>query len=357
MPRLACQALILCTLGGWVCLSSGWASERIGVWKRGEPARVYPDWMASVRWAEQAGMEVWTADIRPSGWGQGVLLTVVFRPQPGGFVRAIWRGPTESVTLSSDMGEGSPSVHQRSLFLDASRIDSGGQIWIEAKGSGLERVQLEWVDGVGWGPVPKGGFVQTGSGRLLRAAELYGDAYRPEAPENVDGIVETLLQAGPIPIQKRSVRLRVPLAEKVHYARLEFWAAGLGAEESILFSLNEGPFEELRPEVPRLEDPGYFHRPEEARTELAGWRQVVRFIPGLDLQPGINTFWFGFGGYPGGGEVMMRDLRLQTLFSPTEVAVTSSPMPLTPQTQTSAPFPSAANTGLSFRSEGVVLRP
>ncbi|MEY5063378.1 MAG: hypothetical protein RLZZ112_1342, partial [Verrucomicrobiota bacterium] len=267
------------------------------------------------------------------------------------------RGPSESVTLSADLGEGNPFWHQRALFLDATRIGPGGQIWIEAKGSALERVQLEWVDGVGWGLAQRGRFVQSGSGRLLRADELYGDAYRPEAPESALGVTETLLQPGPIPIHERSVRLHVPLAEAVDYARLEFWAAGLAADEAVLFSLNEAPWEELIPEIPRLEDPGYLHHPERRRTDLAGWRKVVRFLPGQFLRKGPNTFWFGSGRSPGQGEVAIRNLRLQTVFAsaapPVVPAVTVEPA--RPFSPFSASPPGSA--GLSFRSEGVGLRP
>jgi len=332
----------------------GQAQEQSVVWNRAEGSSAGSGWLSPVHWVEQAGMEIWTTEIRPTGSGQGMLVTVVFRPSPGGFVRAIWRGPSESVTLSADLVEGNPPWHQRSLFLDASRISSGGQIWLEAKGSALERVRLEWVDGMGWGLPQKGRFVQSGSGRLLRAEELYGDAYRTEPAESVSWVVETLLQPGPLPIHERSVRLHVPLAEAVDYARLEFWVAGLSADEAVLFSLNEAPWEELDPEVPRLEDPGYLHQPEKNRTDLAGWRQVVRFLPGSALRKGPNTFWFGSGGSPGNGEIVIRNLRLQTVFT------SSAPFSHPQEGESSAAHPKTPgqeNAGLSFRSEGVGLRP
>ena len=354
MFRALCRVLFLAGLGVWLAATPGWSQEQTGVWNRGNIHAALPSWMSPSYWSEQAGMEIWSSNLRSPGAGHGLLLTVVFRPQPGGFVRAIWRGATESVTLSADLTEGNPSWHQRSLFLDAARIGSAGQIWIEAKGATLERVQLEWMDGVGWGPAPKRGFVQTGSGRLLRAAELYGDSYLPEATESEVGVMEALLQTGPIPIQERSVRLHVPLAEKADYARLEFWVAGLAADESILFSLNDAPFEDLHPEVPRLEDPGYLHDRDQARTDLAGWRQVVRFLPGHLLRQGANTFWLGSGGFPGGGEVLVRDVRLQVVFHPKS----ASSVPVAEDSAAApAPSPSAANTGLSFRAEGVDLRP
>lgn len=349
-----CCPAILAGLAFIVGADSVRAQERVAVWNRAEGSSNGPEWMLPVRWLEQEGMEIWNTEIRPAGLGQAMLVTVVFRPNSGGFVRAIWRSPSESVTLSADLGEGNPPWHQRSLFLDASRIGSGGQIWIEAKGSALERVRLEWVDGVGWGLPQKGRFVQSGSGRLLRAEELYGDAYRPEPAESVSGVIETLLQPGPLSIHERSVRLHVPLAEAADYARLEFWVAGLSADEAVLFSLNEAPWEELRPEVPRLDDPGYLHQPEKNRTELAGWRQVVRFLPGSALRKGPNTFWFGSGGSPGNREIAIRNLRLQTVFT------SSAPFANPEKGESSAAHsntPGQENAGLSFRLEGVGLRP
>jgi len=300
------------------------------------------------------GLEILTVDLHPSGLGQGLLLTTVFRPEPGGFVRVIWKSPSQSVTLCADLTEGHPSIHQRALFLDSVWLNQGGQLWLEAKGASLEKVRLDWVDSVGWARTDQGGFVQSGSGRVVRPEELYGDHYLPVPPQSVPGAVEAVLQPGPIPLHERSVRLRVPLAGAVDYARLEFWVAGLFADEAVLFSLNEAPWEELDPEVPRLEDPGYLHQPEKNRTDLAGWRQVVRFLPGSALRKGPNTFWFGSGGSPGNGEIVIRNLRLQTVFT------SSAPFSHPQEGESSAAHPKTPgqeNAGLSFRSEGVGLRP
>ena len=338
-------------------LSVGRGQEDVGQWSRGETGPPVPLWMTPALWTEQAGMEIWRTEIRPTDPHQGMLLSVVFCSQPGGFVRVIWKGAADSVTLSADLTEGKLSRHQRSLFLDAARLAQAGQIWIEAKGAFLEKVRLERVGGTGWGPARRGEFVQTASGRLLRAGDLYGDAFRPEAAENGWGVVEALLHPGPISIQERSARLHVPLAEEVDYARLEFWVAGLAAEETVLFSLNEAPFEELRPEAPSLEDPGYRHDREMGRTQLAGWRHVVRFLPGSTLRKGANTFWFGSGGGVDNGEISIRDLRLQVVF-----ASKSNPVPLvasesSDRSQASVQPLAEVNAGLSFRSAGVTLRP
>ena len=101
-------------------------------------------------------MEIWNAEVRPTGNPQGLLLSVVFCSEPGGFVRVIWKSPVESVTLAADLTEGNLWRHQRSLFLDASRLTQLGQIWIEAKGASLQKVRLERLDGVGWGSARRG---------------------------------------------------------------------------------------------------------------------------------------------------------------------------------------------------------
>lgn len=354
------RRLLRVLLGGVILglfIGSGWGQDGAGEWSRNQTGATVPRWMSPAGWTEQGGMEIWRTEIRPTGMGQGMLLSVVFHAQPGGFVRVIWKSASEAVTLSADLTEGNLHRHQRTLFLDASRMAEAGQIWIEAKGAALEKVRLEWVAGAGWGPIARGDFVQTGSGRLLRAAQLYGDSFRPEAAENGWGVVETLLHPGPIAIHKRSLRLQVPLAEAVDYARLEFWVAGLAADEAVLFSLNDGIFEDLRPEVPRLDDPGYRQDRDQARTDFAGWRQVVRFLPGHLLQRGANTFWFGPGGIPETGEVAIRDLRLQVVFAPKAAprglpAPGASFLPREPRY-----LPPGASRGLSFRSEGVELRP
>ncbi len=357
MARLLVRRVLLGGAGFCLISSMGWGQEAVGQWSRGETGPPVPFWMSPGWWTEQAGLEIWRTEIRPTGRGDGMLLSVVFCSEPGGFVRVIWKSLAESVTLCADLTEGNLRRHQRSLFLDASRLAQPGQVWIEAKGAVLEKVRLERVDGLGWGSARKGEFVQTASGRLLRAEDLYGDAFRPVAAEKVLGVVESMLHPGPIAIQERSARLHVPLAETVDYARLEFWVAGLPADEGLLFSLNEAPFEELLPEVPALEDPGYRYDREAGRIQLAGWRHVVRFLPGSRLRKGANTFWFGAGGIPGSGEVAIRDLRLQAVFAAkSKPAAVVAPENL-PRSQKPAELSPQANAGLSFRAEGVVLRP
>lgn len=357
MARHFLRRALLVATGLSLILSVGRGQEDVGQWSRGETGPPAPLWMTPALWTEQAGMEIWRTEIRPTEPHQGMLLSVVFCSQPGGFVRVIWKGSSDSVTLSADLTEGKLRRHQRSLFLDAARLAQAGQIWIEAKGAVLEKVRLERVGGTGWGPARRGEFVQTASGRLLRAGDLYGDAFRPEAAENGWGVIEALLHPGPISIQERSARLHVPMAEEVDYARLEFWVAGLAAEEAVLFSLNEAPFEELRPEAPSLEDPGYRHDREAGRTQLAGWRHVVRFLPGSTLRKGANTFWFGSGSFGGSEEVSLRDLRLQVVFAPKSSPVTVAGPEKSPGSEAVAQPPPEVNTGLSFRSEGVTLRP
>lgn len=311
--------------------------------------------MQPTRWMEQGGLEILTVDLHPSGMGRGLLLTTVFRPRPGGFVRVIWKSPSQSITLCADLTEGHPSLHQRALFLDSAWLNQAGQLWLEAKESSLEKIRLDWVDSVGWARTDQGGFVQSGSGHVFRPEELYGDHYLPAPPQSVPGAVEALLQPGPVPLQDRSVRLRIPLAGVADYARLEFWVAGLESSEHLLLSLNEGPLMQVRPEVPRLEDPGYRHEPGSGRTEIGGWRRVTVFLPGDRLQMGANSLLIAAEALTTTAEILVRDLRLQVAFQLDRPASSAPPsaMPVGPSSGNG----SASNPGLSLRSAGVGLRP
>lgn len=357
MPIPSLRPILPGVLSLCLFLSTGWGREEVGQWTRGESGSSPPIWMSAPVWYEQAGMEIWRTEIRPSGTGQGLLLSTVFRAEPGGFVRVIWKNALDSVTLSADLSEGELPLHQRSLWIDASRLAGSGQIWIEAKGASLERVRLELMSALGWGTGQQGEFVHTASGRLLRAGDLYGDAFRPGEPENNGGVVEASLHPGPLSIQQRPIRLHVPVTEKVDYARLEFWVAGLGADEVVLFSLNEDPLEELFPDVPSLEDPGYEYSGETGRTELAGWRRVVRFISGPHLKKGKNTFWLGSGASAEVRQVVIRDLRLQVVFSAQPVTTAGKLSENSTPPRQNDESPANDTSGLSFRSEGVGLRP
>ena len=340
-------------LGGMV--SGGLAQTRVGEWDRNLAGQPAPSWMQPVRWMEQAGLEILTVDLHPAGLGQGLLLSTVFRPRPDGFVRVIWKSPSQSVTLCADLTEGYPSLHQRALFLDSAWLNQAGQLWIEAKGAYLEKVRLEWVESVGWSRVDQGGGVQSGSGRAYRPEELFGDQYQPVAPQSAPGAVEALLQPGPIPLQERSVRLRVPLAGVVDYARLEFWVAGLESSEHLLLTLNDGPLMELRPEVPRLEDPGYRYDPGSGRTEVGGWRRVSVFLPGRQLQVGVNGLLLAAGALATTAEILIRDLRLQVAFQLDRPPLAAPPAASAEGATSGTDAP--ANAGLSLRSAGVNLRP
>jgi len=354
MARVA----VFCWLWCFILLVSGALAqdlERTGEWDRNHHDRPAPSWMQPIRWMEQGGLEILTVDLHPSGLGQGLLLTTVFRPEPGGFVRVIWKSPSQSVTLCADLTEGHPSIHQRALFLDSVWLNQGGQLWLEAKGASLEKVRLDWVDSVGWARTDQGGFVQSGSGRVVRPEELYGDHYLPVPPQSVPGAVEAVLQPGPIPLQERSVRLRVPLNGAADYARLEFWVAGLESSEHLWLSLNEDPLMELRPEVPRLEDPGYRYEPASGRTEIAGWRRVTVFLPGQRLKLGANSLLIAAEALTTTAEILIRDLRLQVAFQ-LDRPTPSAPPAVLPSRGSSGNGP-ATNTGLSLRSAGVGLRP
>lgn len=350
------RGAVFCWLWALVVLVSvALGQERTGEWDRNHQDRFAPPWMQPIRRMEQNGLEILTVDLHPSGLGRGLLLTTVFRPRPGGFVRVIWKSPSQSVTLCADLTEGHPSLHQRALFLDSAWLNQSGQLWLEAKEASLEKIRLDWVDSVGWARTDQGGFVHSGSGRVIRPEELYGDVYLPTPPQSVPGAVEALLQPGPIPLQDRSVRLRVPLAGAADYARLEFWVAGLESSEHLLLSLNEGPLMELRPEVPRLEDPGYRHDPGSGRTEIGGWRRVTVFLPGQRFQVGANSLLIAAEALTPTAEILIRDLRLQVAFQLDRPA-SSAPPSVWPAAGSSGNAP-APNTGLSLRSAGVSLRP
>lgn len=341
---------------GCVLVLPSFGQSEIGEWKRECPDRATPVWMNPVHWENHGGVQSWMAEVHPSNVGHSLLLSVVFRPHPDGFVRVIWKDASQAVTLASDLTEGDPALHQRSLFLDPNYVGHAGELWIEAKGAVLEKVSLEWVEAVGWASTGKEGFVQTGSGRLLRTEDLYGDAYQPASSRFSPRAVEIMLQAGPIPIHERSLRLHVPVAAEVLYARLEFWVAGLAPAESLLFSLNEGSLQELHPEVPGLEDPGYLYDPASGQTEMGGWRRVTLFLEGKYLPKGSNTLLLFPDCRVFQGKIFVRDLRIQAVF-PEQRADPSAPAPLDSSEEGTSRLPGAVNAGLSFRSEGVGLRP
>lgn len=312
--------------------------------------------VSAVRWAEQGGMEIWTADLRPPKAGQGLLLTVVFRPCPDGFMRAIWRSASESVTLSADLTEGAPAWHQRSLWLDPDRVSQPGQLWLESKGARPEKICLEWVDPVGWGQAHGGPFVQTGSGRWLQAHHLYGDPYLPGPALSKGNVVEAVLHPGPIRIEQRAARFQVPLAAAAEYARLEFWVAGLGAADRLWIELNQKVIQELPAEVPRLEDPGYHHESNRGQTSFAGWRRVALFMPGAWLATGLNQLLLFADALPDLGEILVRDIRMQVVFRKDSGALM---VPPSAGALPGPPDPERAgerNAGLSFRASEVDLR-
>ena len=321
-----------------------------------------PAWFGPV--STQAGWKTfaWRALLRPPPGDSRLALTFVFRETSGGFARVIWQEPGKSVTICGNLYEQAAALHQRTLLLDRGTIGGPGQFIVESTGteSALERVELNWVEplvlAAGWNSSSQ--YYLSPSGKIFPSEELIDGGRRSPADEERAGVMDAVLDAGPLKIDPQSpVRFIAPIGGQPFYGRVEAEIAGLFPGEEPWLWVNGRALAAVAVESPGLDDPGYRPGVEGREVCYGGWRKVWAFIPAGFLKSGENQLDVQLAN--GSSETTLRNIRLQIVFgggdpqiAPPVPLTTSSPKNKTPKVLAMPRL----RTGLSSDTSVVGLR-
>lgn len=305
-----------------------------------------PAWFGPVQTAAATNMTVWRAAIRPPPGTSRLAVTLLFEETQGGFARLIWQGPNRAVTISPNLYEGAAPLHLRTLLLDRQTLAGPGFLTLEATGTRpvLVRAELAWVEPLvlaASGRTPPGLYLAS-SGKIFPSDEMFGQGRRVPTDEQKGGVVDAVLDAGPVKIEALTpVRFLAPISVAPSHARLEAQVAGLAPGVEPLLRINGRPLPAVSVELPGLEDAGYHWMPSGRDLVFGGWRKVTALVPPGWLTAGQNQVdWHCPSGVP---TMTVRNLRLQVAYDPVPVAPAPSPAPApVPRVASSVPVPAAA---------------
>lgn len=351
-------------VGSFWLLSSGMASEPFAEWDVRFPSAVQPPWFGPVTSQPALNLHVWRAGLRvPAAGGGDLSLTLVFRQAPGGFARVIWQGPSRVVTLCANLFEQAAPLHQRTFLLRREMLGAGGQLYVESTGPGpcLERVELQWVEPRVFSPADAQARLTTSSGRWWTEADLRADPGPAPADQIQRGLVDALLEAGPLTFQPgQGARLFAILQGTPAQGRIRAQIAGLLPGDEPQLWVNGSPLAAVAVEMPRLDDPGYRQSQGEG-WKYGGWRSLTAYVPPGCLRSGENQLDWAT---PAGVEnITLRNVRLEVMaesaWSTPNFSAPPIPKPVPAAPVVPAlPVPTAPlRMGLSSAHADVGLRP
>ena len=276
------------------------------------PGRVdFPAWIPQRPVAAAKDHAELALPIIPGPADTDLVLTVVFREEPGSFLAVYWQDRDgRRQLLCANLFENINLPNQRTLLINRPELGGPGKLILQSSERVLNilRVRIDWarpgvvrlVDGI-----PNGALITTGD-KIYSPEEVDGTPLTPVA-DSWQGV--TLLTS----ISERAERIEhgtafpVALAAKVNRARVEVLVNGLPLDGAIRLWLNGRLVGNLAVEVPDLNDPGYSRD-----GSFVGWRKATVMLPPGLLTVGDNTFQFEG---PANLPLAIRDFLLQVTYA------------------------------------------
>lgn len=253
--------------------------------------RALPAWLGQPELRREESLSSLAVSLAPlGGRAADLAVTVVFLDLETAFLRVIWDGPGGAVTLARNLGEGTGTMHQRTLIIPGPLLEEGGALLISAPGEAapVKAVRFAWLqrrEVSATSGTPETALLD--GGRLVSAAEVSGLPVPPEEDE-WKGWILTAPLIERMEALEDGVAFAAELARVPEQALLRGRLAGVRPGTEVRVSLNGKDAGPLPLSLPPLDDPGY-GKDSAGRWYFAGWRDFAAALPVELLRPGENT--------------------------------------------------------------------
>lgn len=253
--------------------------------------RALPSWLGHPEIRREESLCTLSVSLAsPGRRAPDLAVTVVFLDLESAFLRVIWDSPNGAVTLSRNLGEGTGTMHQRTVIIPGPLLENGGALLISAPGEAVpvKAARFAWLgrrEVRATSATPEPAFAD--GGRLVSAAEASGEPVPPAEDEWRGWILTAPLIQRVEPLED-GVAFAAELARAPEQALLRGRIAGVRPGTEVRIFLNGKDAGPLPLALPALDDPGY-GRDSAGRWYFAGWREFAAALPSELLRPGENT--------------------------------------------------------------------